>query len=156
MEVKELIATFQLTHEVLSFAIKYYIKNPVGAKTLMTNIFNSCRNLQILDLSNSGIGPDEIRVIVAALLKVDNLKELYLNSNHLCDEGVLILSKRLCDYRHLRKLSLRRNRISSEGAMALAANLQHCTQLQYLNLQGNHISEEAVSACLRHCKEVIH
>ena len=153
--VTKLPALFQSTHELHSLALKCSINNPNSAKKLITSLSRS-QNLQILDLSNNQIGPEEIRVIATGLLYPARLKELLLNNNFLYSEGVIILSKHLQDYRLLRKLSLRNNGISSNGVQVLAANLHHCIQLQYLNLKENDISKEAIHACLNHCKQVVH
>ncbi len=129
-------------HELHKLTLKHMIGSVEGARALMTGL-RHCPKLQVLDLSDNRISPDEVEVICADLLTFTNLKELHLNHNKIGNAGAKILSSHLQCLSNLQKLSMGSNFIHGEGSKALAANLHHCVRIQQLDLQNNDIVDEA-------------
>ena len=102
--------------------------------------------LEILDLSENGVGPGAMKALIASAW-IYNLKELLLNKNQIGDEGVKALVSRSLP---LQKLDLQWNGITRVGAIALGGAVG-MKQLKLLDLWGNFIEEDGVQA-IKHSK----
>ena len=76
----------------------------------------------------------------------NKVKELYLYSNNISDEGAKALAEALKVNTALHRLDLYSNKISDEGAKALAEVLKVNTALRALHLAYNNISDEGAKA----------
>jgi hypothetical protein len=101
------------------------------------------RLLTQLDLSDNGIGPDDVRTL-AVWGTLCQFTELHLGGNHLGDEGARALASS-DTLRHLTQLDLSYNDIDPDGARALAASDTLC-HLSELHLGGDELGPEAAHA----------
>jgi hypothetical protein len=97
----------------------------------------TCRLLQ-LSLRNNGISEIGVWEELAEFLSGDpKLEVLELSENGLGDAGATVLASSLSGNKTLRHLILRKCRIGNAGAKALAGHLSRNTELWVLNLAGN-------------------
>jgi hypothetical protein len=86
------------------------------------------------------------KALAAALEQATTLKELYLSSNELGDDGVIILIKALEQHSSLRALELHNQEIGDDGAQVLAKHLGATSTLESLTLSTNGITDDGVEA----------
>lgn len=98
-------------------------------------IMKSCPNLHHLDLSYSGLGDEDMKDVIDALMFVPNLKSLDLSGCKLTQISMAYLSKKLSCTAALTSLSLENNiDLGAEGVKALAEGLSKVPHLENLSL----------------------
>ncbi|RIB30438.1 kinase-like domain-containing protein [Gigaspora rosea] len=120
-------------NEVVDIANKDHLKN---SKTFGDNTITS------LNLKNSQLGPDDIKIFAKAFCKNSTLTSLNLSWNNLGSEGGKILAEALCKNNVLNNLNLTNNKLGLEGGKALSKALFINQTLTSLNLCCNNIGSE--------------
>ena len=92
-----------------------------------------------LNLSQRGIGDQQINEINKKLQATGYMRELDLSGNKITDSGVQHLAKAICEA-SLESLNLSNNKISDKSIEPLAATLRFAKGLKQLNLEGNGIT----------------
>ena len=133
-----------------------------------------CSHLKSLDLRNNKIGSnmrnhdqnignynqisnDNVKKLCSALKKCNQLSQLYLGVNKICDHDAEILGLVLRTWTKLSILHLSFNEIGDDGAKVLAEGLRTCVEFRELNLEGNQIGDDGVISLaegLRTCVEL--
>ena len=110
-------------------------------------------HLQHLELSNCGIGSDDVAALVDVTC-ADRLQTLELRRNRLCLVCAMILSDGLQRCRQLMELDISYNSIGPCGMACLAEGLKCCRQLVKLDISSNDIGSYGLSFLadgLQHC-----
>jgi Ran GTPase-activating protein (RanGAP) involved in mRNA processing and transport len=129
-------------HSLKSVTLSHNAIGDEGLKALAVGLSNS-NNLETLSLSNNGpFSEVGLRCFSDVIPTALNLKELYLASSSINDEGLQALAVGLRKHPTLAKLDLECNAIGSEGLRALAAAA--IGSLCWLKLARNAINDEAL------------
>ena len=97
----------------------------------------------------------EIDLLHHMLKSETTLASLDLNQTYICDEGVRVIAEALKTNTTLMTLSLRRNNIGNKGIKAIAEALKINTTLTTLSLWGNNINAGSIRAIIKILKTSI-
>lgn len=114
----------------------------------VTHALTGCSVVQSLLLGTNGIG-DEGAGHVAALVRVQPLRTVYLGCNLIGPAGARALADAIQARPQVRALWLKRNPIGIEGARTLATLLRGNTTLRTLDLVNTGIGDEGATLILR-------
>ena len=128
------------------------LSSPVGSLNVaeMAPHLGTLTSLQILILSDNGIGEEGAKSLAPHLATLASLHELRVVRNGIEGEGAKALAPHLATLTSLQKLDLNRNSIGDEGAKGLAPHIATLTSLQELLLGYNGIGDKGVKALARH------
>ncbi|KAL7573808.1 hypothetical protein ACA910_007834 [Epithemia clementina (nom. ined.)] len=109
------------------------------------------RHVQALALNSNLItGSLGLSDLVDALKEANSVQSLFMNDNHLNNDGSILLADLLSDSRcPLHKLSINNNSFGDEGVIAIAGALQTNQKLEFLSLEQNTFGKEAMEALCR-------
>ena len=119
---------------------------PIGVAQF-ESFLKSASSLQVLSVTNCGLGPVASTTIAQALISNDQIKlrELRMSRSRVETEGAKALAAYFETYDGLEHLELSQNGIRDEGSAQLGRSLmQHATSgnLTYLDIGDNYFSEE--------------
>lgn len=100
-----------------------------------------------LNLSGLGLGDDDVKKIMEALKRNDDISELNLDNNNISDEGGKTIAEFLKN-NFITGVSLKNNKIRDEGAKSIANALKYNNGLIDLALDYNKIGDEGAKAFL--------
>lgn len=93
--------------------------------------------LRMLDLSESELGPRELRTLLVGVHAQQSLSALDLGNCQLADEGAIVLAREIDLNQSLRFLRVAKNGIGSAGGCALADAAELSANILYLDASGN-------------------
>jgi Ran GTPase-activating protein (RanGAP) involved in mRNA processing and transport len=129
--------------------LKRNLVGPDGAAVL-ARLLDRQPNLELLDLTNSGLGDAGAVPILAALraqvVQPRGLARLLIGGNGLGEHAAAQLGELLAVTPHLRELSLAVSRLGDAGARTLARGLGHNHSLERLDLSSCAIGPEGLAA----------
>lgn len=119
----------------------------------MVSLLSENRSLQVLKLSNNGLGPTGGLIVASALLasaeasaaegKESNLRVVHCGRNRLEDGSVPRFAEAFAAHGKLIDVRMPQNGIREQGIISLAQSLAKCPTMQHLDLQDNCTSEES-------------
>ena len=86
----------------------------------------------VIQLTESGIGDEEMHALAALLRGSDTITELHLRGNAVTDEGARALGAVLAGKCSLRSIDLRENRLSRNGVRGLAEALERSERVRHV------------------------
>ena len=107
-----------------------------GAITLAPNLPLS---LSAFGFNDNNIGDAGLEALSNHINLMPNLKTLYLNNNHISNDGATYLADHLPN--SLERLNLEQNQIGHDGLVALGQILAHHPNIFIVNLTGNQIND---------------
>ena len=149
--------------QLLATALKYVDKlsslglscNPLGhGISELVKYLHSVLYLEMLFLSNTQMGEEEVTALAHSLKNVTQLSTLSLHNNPL-GHGISELAKHLHFVPQLTGLHLDNTQMGEEEVTALAHSLKNVTQLSNLNLSLNPLSH-GISELAKHLHSVPH
>ena len=149
--------------QLLATALKYVDKlsslglscNPLGhGISELVKYLHSVLYLEMLFLSNTQMGEEEVTALAHSLKNVTQLSTLSLQNNPL-GHGISELAKHLHFVPQLTGLHLEDTQMGKEEVIALAHSLKNVTQLSNLNLSLNPLSH-GISELAKHLHSVPH
>ena len=149
--------------QLLATALKYVDKlsslglscNPLGhGISELVKYLHSVLYLEMLFLSNTQMGEEEVTTLAHSLKNVTQLSTLSLRNNPL-GHGISELAKHLHFVPQLTGLHLDNTQMGEEEVTALAHSLKNVTQLSNLNLSLNPLSH-GISELAKHLHSVPH
>jgi hypothetical protein len=127
-------------------------RNPVGPRgaVVLAELLRAQPDLQLLDLTNTGLTDAGVEPIVAALheqvTQPCRLARLLIGGNGIGSKGAAQLGELLASTPHLRELGLAVSRLGDAGALALARGLVRNRSLERLDLSSCAIGPEGLAA----------
>lgn len=125
---------------------------PAGVGHLANMLRLNC-TLQVLDLVNTGVQDEGVRLLFAGLEHNKALKHLYLDQNAITPSGAGWIARHLAEHDELETLFLSCNRLGCNGAEILAQGLEKNKNLARLSLASNRIAYRGAGLL---CKAVHH
>ena len=149
--------------QLIATALKYVHKlrllrlsrNPLGhGISELAKHLHSVPNLEVLYLSNTRMGKEEVTALAHSLKNVTQLSKLGLSKNPL-GHGISELAKHLHSVPHLEKVHLNKTQMGEEEVTALAHCLMNVTQLSKLVLSNNPLGH-GICELAKHLHSVPH
>lgn len=100
-----------------------------------------------LNLSGLGLEDEDIKRIIAALKRNNNIPALNLDNNNISDEGAKVIAEFLKN-NFITGISIKNNKIRDDGAKSIANALRYNNGLIDLTLDYNEIGDEGAKAFL--------
>ncbi len=140
--------TLPTTLQRLSVRANHATAGSVGFKRLGAGL-SGLTSLQVLDMHNVCVGPDDVASLCPALSAMPQLRELLFDSNKAQDEGMRFLLRALAPLTQLEVLNVRDNCISAASALAGLSKLTSLRRLDIGRLDGTYKGLSKTLAPLR-------
>ena len=135
-EIKELWLKRNPLHAEGAFHISRFLSSPPSA------------SLTVLDLDNTGLLDEGVKVLMSGLMQNDRLRTLYISANGITEKGTSYMADYFFAHPSdgISDLYMSVNRIADEGAVTLAESLKKNVNLERLCLESNRIEAEGAKA----------
>eukprot|EP00039_Didymoeca_costata_P000779 m.47232 g.47232 ORF g.47232 m.47232 type:complete len:418 (-) comp10468_c0_seq1:101-1354(-) len=113
---------------------------------LLGNAISRSNYVERIDLSNSALGDNGVKVVANAMEKNNTITIIILNNNNIGDKGAVAIGDMLEKTNKLLELHMANNNVGDVGARAIASPLEENRTLTMINLDNNKIGEEGAKS----------